>query len=107
MSTDPRRAGNSKSGKPYFDIEAESIVCVSSDTMVQKLVIFKPAIQTLEHLRKLSAGELMGPIRLIDSWDDGSDDVHVNEREYSFVSFTGSGYGNKTSAYTLTMYNAG
>ena len=107
MNTDPRKTGNSKSGKPYFNIEAEAIVCASNDVTVQKIVIFKPTIETLERIRKLSAGELMGPLRLIDSWDDGSDDVHTNERPYSFVSIAGSGHENKTSAYTLTLYSSG
>lgn len=92
--------------QPMFDIRAEAIHVSTVDGTVHSIVLFKPEKETLERLQALQQGNSMGGIRLIDKWDDGTDDTHVNERHHSFVNISGSGHGQKTSTWTVTLITA-
>lgn len=92
-----------KHEKNYFTLEAESIAVVSSGDSIKKIVMFRPNEDTLERLRNLSNAEVIGSLRLIDKWDDGTDDVHTNEAEHSFIALTGSGHAAKSHTFTVTM----
>lgn len=96
----------SKEKRKYFTLEAKSIAVVSSGDGIKKVVMFRPTKDTLERLRNLSAAELLGSIRLIDKWDDGTDDIHTNDAEHSFIALTGSGSSNKSHTWTLTVVDA-
>ena len=93
----------SKQEKKYFTLEAESLAVVGSGEGIKKIVMFRPTKNTLERLRNLSSAADIGPLRLIDKWDDGTEDVHTHETEHSYVALAGSGSFNKSHTFTLTL----
>lgn len=95
----------SKEERKYFTLEADSIAVVSSGDSIKKIVMFRPTEDTLQRLRNLSNAEVIGPLRLIDKWDDGTNDIHTNDAQHSFIALTGSGSFTKSHTFTLTLVN--
>lgn len=90
----------------YFDIKAQSIVSASRDGMISTIIMFQPTKDTLKRLRELKQGDSMKPLRMIDKWDDGTDDTHIGERPVNFINLSGSGDGRKTHTFTLIVCRA-
>jgi hypothetical protein len=93
--------------RKYFEIQAQSIVVVGTNTPIVTMVLFKPTQDTLRRLRDLLQGDVMGPVSLIDEWDDGTLDTHISDKTHSFIALAGSGDGRKSSAFTLTLATPG
>lgn len=90
----------------YFEIEAESIVVSSRDSAISNIVLFRPSDDTMKRLRELKQGDAMGALRLLDKYDDGSEDIHINNRPANFIMLSGSGDGRKTHTHTLLVCHA-
>lgn len=87
----------------HFQIRAESIVKLHEFNSAEfTFVIFKPEEETLKRLQSLSADERIGPIALIDKWDDGEEDILESIAAHRFVSFDiASSHGMKKSSWLL------
>lgn len=84
-------------------ITAKSIAVIPLGEGINRLVLFHPTKETLIVLRGHERGQLMGHMRLVDKWDDGSDDVHTSTASVSFIGLSGSGDARKTHTYFLTV----
>lgn len=69
----------------YFNVEGDSITASPVGFNLAHITIFNPTPETREALRNLKPNEYIGPMRLIDKFDNGETDAHVSSRHHHFV----------------------
>lgn len=91
--------------RDWFEISARSIAITEQDCIIT-VVLFKPTPASLRRLRCLRQGDFLGPVRFIDKFDDGVEDVFVNGTNHSFISLKDSGDMRKTHTFIITLYRS-
>ena len=86
----------------FFQIQSEAIVPIVMEDIV-KLVLVKPEQETMNRLRDLMPGTVIGPVTLIAKGEEGEWDAeYENMRDHIFVSMCVSGIGPRTS-HVITL----
>lgn len=90
--------------RDYFEIRAEAIT-VHGSNGIEYITVFNPDAATREKLASLKMGDDLGLLKLIDKFDDGTEDVHIGTHNMQCVGTTSSGDSRKTKVIALIVKN--
>ncbi len=66
-------------------LQADSITAVQGLYGTQLITLFKPTADSVEQIKKLKLGDVIGHVELKDPYDSGEMDTHVYHRSVYFL----------------------